>query len=100
MPDTRYLITVLVAAQLVGFGIGELSGRIQTGFVTPLLRLVVGAPDIPLMFGRFDVGGIIGAFISCLFTIFFGLLLLRLVLVISWRWIFPMLPTAAPEKRS
>lgn len=87
MPNPRYIITLLVAAQIVAYSVGDLMGRVRVGLIDPLLKLLAGSDEIRLVFGPFDFGTVIVGLFSCLVSILLSLLLLKLVFRWTWRWI-------------
>lgn len=99
MPSARYLITLLVTAQLVFYAVGDLAGRVRVGLIDPLLERITGSSQSSFLIGPFDVGYVLGGFISCVVTILLGLLMLRLVYKIAWRWIGPLIPLE-PEQQN
>lgn len=95
MPSARHIITLLVAAQLVASSVGDLTQRVRAGIIDPLLGLIGGAGSLSLRIWIFDIGGVIGGFFHCILTILVGLVLLRVVFSIAWRWMGEWL--AEPE---
>jgi hypothetical protein len=100
MPSARYIVTLLVAAQIVAYSIGDLTGRVRVGLIDPFLRLIGGSDDIRLLIGPFDIGTVLGGLLSCLVSILLGLLLLRLVFRFAWRWIGRLIPEATDAQPS
>ena len=96
MPNARYIISLLVAAQIVAYSVGDLTGRVRAGLIDPLLKLLAGSDEIRLVLGPFDIGTVIGGLFSCLVSILLSLLLLKLVFSWAWRWIGQLIPD--PQK--
>ena len=96
LPNARYILTLLVAAQIVFYAVWNFSGSVQTGILEPLMQRFIGSNGVSLRLGIFDIGMVLGGLVSCLVSILLGPLLLKLVLNASWRWISRLFPD--PDK--
>ena len=58
----------LATGVLIGAAFGKIVGAFTDGFVTPILNMVGGHSNVPLMAGPFNIGIIIGAVINFVIT--------------------------------
>jgi hypothetical protein len=94
MIQPRFLLTIIVLAQLMVRPIWDLYESIDAGIVQPLLSALVGSGRVPIKAGIFDLGLVLGSILKCFISIVLLVLVLRLALFFSWRWISKLLPPA------
>ena len=92
LPNARYILTLLVAAQIVFYAVWNLFQGVQAGILEPLRQHFIGSDVVSVRVGIFDIGMVLGGLVSCLVCILLGPLLLKLVLNASWRWISRLFP--------
>ncbi len=100
MPNARYIITLIVAAQIVAYSVGDLTGRVRLGLINPLWKLIGGSDEIRLSIGPCDVGTVLEGLVSSLVSILLSLLLLRIVFRLCWRWIGRLVPEPSDPQSS
>lgn len=100
MLTSRFIVTVLVTAQIVALSVGELSVVIKSGIITPLVYLLIGSDLISLRLGIFDIGTVLSGIFSCLITVLLGLSVLALIPKFAWKWIDRIIPDSSGVSRT
>jgi hypothetical protein len=91
LPSSRLILAVLVLAPIVSTAVNQIYQALSVGVFSPLLRMVFGSKNFPVMLGPFELGLVLSSLVSALFTIVLGTFLALFVLRISWRFIWPAL---------
>jgi phage gp29-like protein len=103
MPSSRFLVVILVLAQIVTQATGTLAGAIKNGVVYPLLALVLGQMQVQGMVGKTAFNTRLWPVLDCVVTIIVSLVALRLLLKTCWRWLETAIPDssapAAPREK-
>ncbi|MGC3991241.1 MAG: hypothetical protein QM796_16490 [Chthoniobacteraceae bacterium] len=95
MPNARYLISILVVAQLLGHAIVNLTESFLRYLITPRLSLLGAMPE--LRAGRFDLNAILGAILSCGLFLLVSFGLLKPIGSWGWRWITTGIPVSKDD---
>jgi len=93
MPNAKYLISILVVAQVLAHGVMTLADEVIRELLTPLLWLLGGVPE--LRFGPINFSGLFREMFSSVVFVVVSLLVLKLVLRVGW--ISAVVPSAKSE---
>jgi hypothetical protein len=84
MPTARFLVVVLVLAQLIAYCVGEITGALCSKVLTPLWQEIFDNGGVRIRFGAIDLGALIATVISALVVLALGIFILGMTMRFFW----------------